>query len=1312
MHLQNLRLKTSIAMSARNTAFLFGCTMFAWMQTISLANAQSSDSPSPVLISQASDVFQKWNKDQHLYVKGDLGVSNSQLSKLESWLDDKGPNWTIVLMIDAKDEFYRALDDRKFRGMDAVEFALGHGLANRTNFGSLTNKETGETNGAVFVLFLKERKFSYYGSDIHDRRGLGESRWVGNLDREAIRAMRNGGRIIDAVKNTVTSVNRKLASKLQFEENARAKAIEAKTRAKQERIRQLENLNTLIDSTTTEMVTRVENSARQIRTDYPNATQSKLANPPLEAWRLKLIDLKKQSSDPKLADEPDLRRSKIYRTVKTELDKVRGETNRYLDLYAAHASFDAMIDPVEARLDSVADHPSGVAKESSIEAYRLLDEARAGHEAGNLDFAEIIQQADGLAEKGGQAIEMERQRIADEKRRQSVVRRTLSIAASVLGAIFLGLLWILNIRRRPALRRASAAFDKSSKSVATELELVDKVVERAQQVIGTRETFASQKYEGTTLKLGQTTHQKIENLKLMTTEATRVIDFAHELIHPSNPIAEAANMFSGARYEHCMNELNGKTLKIPGPIGDDGKQSEAQWVSFDELTQVLHRERGSSLENLDLMEQSFAGVNEKVDQFQTRINEATELEKSLARASRLDRFFKVSSLFEKLLPATQAICDRAERESDRDPVQITQEMVPDGMDRIDSGLIIAQAIQKSREQSFPKLEKHSDTLDSLDVDNRWINERLKDLGKEANQLFETAANQGVLTEARQFEDSLVNLDRRVQKSAELAKEIESTVHPSLDELEQAIAAGRDKVAKQLGIHATKALREKQYDPDVELSQARKQLDSAQAALDYGGVESVLESLELLEVEKGQAYHLLESSMTALSEFDLRHSEQHKRLREFSGTAAQQTTLIESVKKRFSSTALNIRDEDFLCSLWTNNENAQPSIESVHSSCRQLLDNAQATLVSAEKKHRSGEVLYAANSIDFVTIDLDEAQDMFNEIAEHCETVDRLVGENTTNLSRTFGQLNSFQSDIDDRRTQLPTRGMFEVLASSLTEFQTDLSAAIGRDPFHDAERLVGLNESLEDIQSSFRSDHQAFETASRAVAAAQSELQSTNQLVAKSVNDRIPDSKTIGDCQRDATKLETELDDIAGQLNVPHNSWDEVNRQANSITSRLGIIGGRLRSELEKAQIAVRLLEEASNKIFEAANWSGSYNIVVVANPGAEELENARQLLARGNYDRSIQFSKAAKIAAQNAIDAAKRQVDRQRRKLAREAEERRRRRRSSSFMTSSSSGSSSFGSRSRRSRSSISSSSRSRRSSSSRSSSRSSGSGFRRSGW
>ena len=92
-------------------------------------------------------------------------------------------------------------------GWTQVEYALGHGLANRTDFGGFGPPTTGETDGAVFVLFLVERKFSYYGSDLHDQRGFGKSKWIGDLDREAVRAMRNGGRIVDAVKNTVTAIN-------------------------------------------------------------------------------------------------------------------------------------------------------------------------------------------------------------------------------------------------------------------------------------------------------------------------------------------------------------------------------------------------------------------------------------------------------------------------------------------------------------------------------------------------------------------------------------------------------------------------------------------------------------------------------------------------------------------------------------------------------------------------------------------------------------------------------------------------------------------------------------------------------------------------------------------------------------------------------------------------------------------------------------------------------------------------------------------------------------------------------------------------
>jgi hypothetical protein len=150
-----------------------------WICLCCLVASSARGQQREVRIDQIGDVITKWQPQQHLYVKGDLGIGKQQLASLESWLDENGPHWTIVLMRSARNEFYQAIDGRQFRGMDAVEYALGHGLANRTAFGELENPETGETDGAVFVLFLEERKFSYYGSDAQDRRGVGESEQIG-----------------------------------------------------------------------------------------------------------------------------------------------------------------------------------------------------------------------------------------------------------------------------------------------------------------------------------------------------------------------------------------------------------------------------------------------------------------------------------------------------------------------------------------------------------------------------------------------------------------------------------------------------------------------------------------------------------------------------------------------------------------------------------------------------------------------------------------------------------------------------------------------------------------------------------------------------------------------------------------------------------------------------------------------------------------------------------------------------------------------------------------------------------------------------
>ncbi len=172
--------------------------------------------------SRIDEVIEKWSPERQLFVQGNIGVGDAQLQGLAEWLRTNGPHWTIVLMETARGQDYKSAQGDRSRDMDAVEAALGIGLSNRTNFGKLVNAETNESDGAVFVLFLQERKFSYFASDAQDTRDLGEAHWVDELDQSARRAMRSGGRIVDAVKDTVKSINDRLNRVIAAEKNAQA----------------------------------------------------------------------------------------------------------------------------------------------------------------------------------------------------------------------------------------------------------------------------------------------------------------------------------------------------------------------------------------------------------------------------------------------------------------------------------------------------------------------------------------------------------------------------------------------------------------------------------------------------------------------------------------------------------------------------------------------------------------------------------------------------------------------------------------------------------------------------------------------------------------------------------------------------------------------------------------------------------------------------------------------------------------------------------------------------------------------------------
>jgi hypothetical protein len=166
-------------------------------QSLKMPKAERTPVPGSATYFPFSDiakVIQKWSPSQHLYVQGNLGLSQSQLMGLETWIHQKGPHWTVILMEDASLQRYTNREGRIETGMDAVELSVSD-LMEVGSFRSQVHPVTGEQDATVFLLFLKQRKFSYRASEAQNRRGLGQNRWIGKLDRPAFRAMRGGGRI-------------------------------------------------------------------------------------------------------------------------------------------------------------------------------------------------------------------------------------------------------------------------------------------------------------------------------------------------------------------------------------------------------------------------------------------------------------------------------------------------------------------------------------------------------------------------------------------------------------------------------------------------------------------------------------------------------------------------------------------------------------------------------------------------------------------------------------------------------------------------------------------------------------------------------------------------------------------------------------------------------------------------------------------------------------------------------------------------------------------------------------------------------------
>ena len=1199
-----------------------------------------------VRFQKIEDVIAAWQPNRHVFVKGDIGVGQRQLDELQNWIDQNASHWTVVLMESAASERYRAKDGREYHELDAVEHALGHGLSNRTDFGKLEHPQTGESYGAIFVLFLNERKFVYFGSDAQDRRNLGEANWMGQLDQPAFRAMRNGGRIIDAAKDTIETIDRRL-------EQAIASEVASAERAQRERERAAREVG-LGAEATRQRIEEVQLAAANFREASPTAT-GPLAVPPLPAWQTAVEAIKTEVT-PETAREYEQRLSSLNDAIE-----------HHLNAYAAISGLAERETQMEQQLAVLAQSPEQVAAREIAQVRKSLSQAKQHALTGELEVEQELSQAAATIEAARALVGLETEQRERAAQRALWIRRTVLFMLILTALVVMGVLTVLNRRRRAAMHHAQSELAKRESSVAVETDGINTLFVRNEDILGTREQLQKRGYEGLTQKTSQQALNYVDDLFIMSKEVRRVVSEAKELVYPSSVSGRLTNLFSSTRYQQAVNLVTGKPLQfnrvngLPAVLRDqivlntDGSVPDEISMTFEDVFQAFQKRGNDARQTLDTIEKSLTGVGDAISNCQNQLEQVMLQEKELTQAADKDHYFHLPNMFEKLIPDVQQDLATADQQSAFDAVQAMQGAIPTAHRKLSEAATLAGHLMNARETLFPALTATADELKRLGYTSSWIDDDLSNITNTANQLLETAVERSIASELDQVDAGLKNLRSKAEMALAHARRIDQELRPAQVSLSEKVENGRATLAKKLGVSIDKVLNETDRDPDDWIADAGKHLQTARDMLRLGRNEVVESALEAMQNSATRADQLLEASLSASDAYAKRQQQASGELKRLITRVPEVKSQLEPVQAAYEASALLMND---LALDSSTDKTSRISVAGVMASAAAPIEQIGGWLSSADEEHRSGQVLKAEDHLHNAALQLTIAHQRLDQVQQHLQSIAEQTRENQTTLTRLFDQCSSLQDSKRDPLVTQPTLATLNQTLQSLEGWRRDLATShVARNPFDVQKNFEELKQTLLKIEAQCAADRQAHAEAARAVAGADRQLELATQLVRQSQTDGIPDSRLITEANDRIVTLARALADVQRELQVPHGNWKAVDDQASQSQVELRTATDRLGGELQNASQALTNFQLASQAVFQAEQWSGAYGIRVSGSPGVKELERARQGLQQGNYSVVLELARVATTVAQSAVQQAEREVTRRRiaEQQAAEAERRRR---------------------------------------------------------
>lgn len=1300
-------------------------------------------------VANAQQAHDQWTPDTKLIIVGRVNLDDAAARNLAR--DMAGKNWTVIVVADASGDSWNGRG-----GVDAWEWMTGQGIALKGAFQEQKHPETGESNGAIFTIVMAQREMILTVSKAQRDNGVDKitdnAPSGGQLNQWA-RARLPSGDIAGAARETMAGIDAIVEGSVQnvvgSAKRSVADAQAAMTRLQQARTAFSRNfpgrVNPVSDAQLSQMQGELARAQAELKGKRLSsassiasaiAVQANQGVSSIEGFERSVATARQLIVDAKaeivaLGKAADALRSEFKvkgslgnPDLKSMRDRVTAaERAVENDPSRAGADAAAVVESARSMMREIAAYPGAgdTLKTSEGRLSELQGRERASAASGSLlNAKQSLDEARELWSRGesGYSAKIDAAKGSLSSAEREIASADASAATkNFLFWLFMALLGLGTAGAAFVLNRRSAKIGAAAKERLADWEA--NLDLKFNAMFGELETRMAtymgkgRNYAGETLKIATQARDDGGSLSLYSTKASEILKSARELIHPTGLWGKLVNSLWPSRYETALRRLKDEPIVFKPEDGAEdlyGAGKKRDWredlygslqsqkaftVTFEQLIADFHKRAQSAAEAIDLVEKALLetpGMIEKSRQAAVAMGEKRETLKTLAAS---DGLFLVPSVFEKALPAATAGLDQIAESAKNDPVAAYRAMSGQKADsaaaRImdESSKLVAEIVGlRSENGALAKAQDGAKQLAAKSVKTAWVEKALQELSGRAEQLAAQAATSSIAAELPELEAKAVQLDADV---ASALKALDGITQEAADlaALDTAIASARAEIGAALALSPDKVLREDGLDPSEGRAEAAKQLEKARKALDAGKMDDARTAFQTASNATDEAGTVVTASKAALAENLGNAAAREAAHGAIEKTVAAHQAILSEIEKAYADTVLKLGAGD------AAHPNANGTVKDNVAEAQGELAAAAKKMADARKAHKKGELLEAAGLLSDAAGNLELAKHRLGEIAEKKARLEAAVAANATKIGALETSLSQRGIDTSFKTTK-PTLVALAAAKQLFADAVKD-SKAKRPDPFAVQSSLADVEEAVANLRVSIQNDDDMHAEVKRSLEAAASQLGAAEAAARAAAGDKVQDSAAIAAAYQTIETLERQYRAAKEQFNEPNGDWAALDATADRITNAAAEAAATLKNEVAAAQSATRAISDASAKVSEATNWSGSYGIGVPGSPGATDLGQARSALAAGRYEDAKREAAAAHRAAAAAIEEAEEQVrrerrrredearrareaaeaaERARRRAAEEAEERRRRSSSSSSSSwgSSSSSRSSWG--------------------------------------